>query len=70
MSPDPSAVPDDPIFAALDAAPEADDDMTPEQRAEYEAAIARYEAGQAQLISYEDMPAALEEIGRSRSHAA
>jgi hypothetical protein len=58
----------DPVLDALDAAPEADDDMTAEQRAEYEAAIARYEAGQARLVSYEDMPAALEEIGRS--HAA
>jgi hypothetical protein len=45
--------PHDAVFAALDAAPEADDDLTPEQRAEYEAAVARYEAGQARLIPYD-----------------
>jgi hypothetical protein len=58
----------DPVLDALDRAPAADDDMTPEQRTEYEEAVARYEAGTARLVPYEDMPAALEEIGRS--HAA
>jgi hypothetical protein len=65
----PTALPDerDPIFAALDDAPEAEDDMSPEQRAEWEVIAAEYEAGRARLIPYENMPEALAEIARSRA---
>ena len=57
---------EDPVLAALAHAPLAEDDMTPEQRAEFATVAAAYEAGTLRMVPHEDVPAALEEIARSR----
>jgi hypothetical protein len=57
---------DDPVRAALARAPLAEHDMSPEQRAEFAEIEAAYAAGTLRLVPEEDVPAVLEEIGRSR----
>jgi hypothetical protein len=56
----------DPALDALARAPLGEEDMTPEQQAEFAEIVAEYEAGRARLIPHEDVPAALEEIARTR----
>lgn len=56
----------DPIRDALARAPLGEEDMTPEQQAEFAKIVAEYEAGRSRLIPHEDVPAALEEIARAR----
>jgi len=41
--------------------------MTPEQQAALATIVADYEAGRARLIPFEEVPAALDEIARTRS---
>jgi hypothetical protein len=50
--------------------PEGEDDMTPEQRAEFAAVVAEYEAGTLPLVAHDDVPAFLEQMARSRAAAA
>jgi hypothetical protein len=56
----------DPVLDALARAPLGEEDMTPEQQAEFAEIVAEYEAGRARLIPHEGVPAALEEIARTR----
>lgn len=56
-----------PALDALARAPLGEEDMTPEQEAEFAEIVAEYEAGRARLIPHEDVPVALEEIARTRS---
>jgi 23S rRNA A2030 N6-methylase RlmJ len=56
------------VLDALDRAPRGEDDMTPEQHAEFAQIAAEYEAGRARLIAHENVPEALEEM--TRTHAA
>lgn len=55
-----------PVLDALARAPLGEEDMTPEQEAEFAGIVAEYEAGRARLVPHEDMPAALEAIARTR----
>jgi hypothetical protein len=57
----------DPVLDALARAPLGEEDMTPEQQAEFAEIVTEYEAGRARLIRHEDVPAALEEIALARS---
>lgn len=57
--------PFDPVLAAIERAP-IENSLTPEQRAELDQAMADIAEGRARLIAHEDVPAALEEIARSR----
>ncbi len=56
----------DPVLDALARAPLGEEDMTPEQQAEFAVIVAEYEGGRARLVLHDDVPAALEEIGRMR----
>jgi hypothetical protein len=56
----------DPVLDALARAPLGEEDMTPEQQAEFAEVVAEYEAGRARLIPHEDVPVTLEEIARTR----
>lgn len=44
--------------------PEGTDDMTPEQRAEFAAIAAQYEAGTLPMVAHDDVPAFLEQMAR------
>jgi hypothetical protein len=44
-----------------------EDDMTPEQRAEFACVAAEFEAGRARMVPHEDVPAVLEEMARVRA---
>ncbi len=48
--------------------PRGEEDMSPEQQAEFADIAAEYEAGRAQLVPQDEVPEALEKIGRA--HAA
>jgi hypothetical protein len=50
--------------------PEGEDDMTPEQRAEFAAIVAQYEAGTLPMVGHDDVPTFLEQIARARAAAA
>jgi hypothetical protein len=50
--------------------PEGKDDMTPEQRAEFSAIVAPYEAGTLPMVAHDDVPAFLEQMARERASAA
>jgi len=56
----------DPVLDALARAPLGEEDMTPEQQAEFAEIVGEYEAGRARLIPHEGVPTALEEIARTR----
>jgi hypothetical protein len=55
------------IDLVLDAIPTGEEDMTPEQRAQYETIVREYEAGHARLVDHEDVPEVLAEIARMRA---
>jgi len=55
----------DPIRAACDRAPLVHR-LTPEQRAELDQAMADIASGRSRVVAAEDVPAALEEIARTR----
>ena len=50
--------------------PEGEDDMTPEQRAEFAAIAAQHEAGTLPMVAHDDVPAFLEQMARERAAAA
>ena len=50
--------------------PEGEGDMTPEQRAEFAAVVAQYEAGTLPMVAHDDVPAFLERMARERASAA
>jgi hypothetical protein len=50
--------------------PEGEDDMTPEQRAEFAAIVAQYDAGALPMVAHDDVPAFLGQMARGRSAPA
>jgi hypothetical protein len=58
-------LPRDPVLDAIDRAP-AGEPFTPEQTAELAQDLEDLAAGRLRLVLHEDVPAALEEIGRAR----
>lgn len=56
----------DTVLDALARAPIGEEDMTSDQQAEFAEIVAEYRSGHARLIAHDEVPAALEAIGRSR----
>ena len=50
--------------------PEGEDDMTPEQRAEFATIAAQYGAGTLPMLAHDDVPDLLEQMARERATAA
>lgn len=56
---EPSPAPDDPVWAALRAAPLAEEPLSPDEEAALEEAIDEFESGRVQMVSGEEVRAGL-----------